>query len=184
MEATDQAPSADRVSKAKRSRIMAAVKGKNTSSEIKVRKALHAAGFRFRLHRKDLPGKPDIVLPRYRVVVMVHGCLWHGHQCKRFRWPVANASYWRSKIERNMARDCANTEALQHAGWTVKVVWDCQLKEGIATLLRDLGRLKEMRTFLDQLRELRNKGLAHRLAAGLPPITHKEIRSYIAEGRL
>ena len=174
----------ERVSPEVRSRTMAAVKSKNTSSEIKARKALHAAGFRFRLHRKDLPGKPDIVLPKYRVVVMVHGCLWHGHQCKRFRWPVANAAYWRTKIERNMARDAANMEALVLADWTVKVVWDCQLKEGIATLLRDLDRLKELGTFLDQLRDLRDKGLAHRLAAGLPPVTQMEIRSYIEEGRL
>ena len=83
-----------------------------------------------------------------------------------------------------MARDAANMEALELAGWTVKEVWDCQLKEGIATLLRDLHRLKETRTFLNQLGELRNKGLAHRLAAGLPPITQEEIRSYVEEGRL
>ena len=83
-----------------------------------------------------------------------------------------------------MARDAANMEALELAGWTVNVVWDCQLKEGIATLLRDLDRLKELGTFLDQLGKLRDKGLAHRLAAGLPPLTQTEIRSYIEEGRL
>ncbi|MDE2899500.1 MAG: very short patch repair endonuclease [Chloroflexota bacterium] len=136
---TDSAPTADKVTKAKRSWIMSRVHSKRTSPEIATAKALHAAGFRFRLHRKDLPGKPDIVLPKYRVAVMVHGCLWHGHQCKRFRWPVANADYWRAKIERNVARDATNTEALRDAGWTVKVVWDCQLKEGIAALLKDLG---------------------------------------------
>ena len=163
---------------------MSRVHSVRTKPEVATTKALHAAGYRFRLHRKDLPGKPDIVLPKYRVVVMVHGCLWHGHQCKRFRWPVANAAYWRTKIERNMARDAANMEALELAGWTVNVVWDCQLKEGIATLLRDLDRLKELGTFLDQLGKLRDKGLAHRLAAGLPPLTQTEIRSYIEEGRL
>ena len=174
----------ERVSPEVRSRTMAAVKSKNTSSEIKARKALHSAGFRFRLHRKDLPGKPDIVLPKYQVVVMVHGCLWHGHQCKRFRWPVANASYWRHKIERNMARDTTNIEALELSGWTVKVVWDCQLNADIATLLKDLDRIKELRTLLEQLAEFRKDNRSHRLAKGLPPITQEEIRSYIAEGRL
>ena len=92
----------DKVSPGTRSWTMSRVRSKHTSPEITTRKTLHAAGYRFRLHRSDLPGKPDIVLPRYRVVVMVHGCLWHGHGCKRFRWPVANADYWRAKIGRNV----------------------------------------------------------------------------------
>lgn len=121
---------------------MSRVRSTRTSPEVATGKALHAAGFRFRLHRKDLPGKPDIVLPKYRVAVMVHGCLWHGHQCKRFRWPVANAAYWRRKIERNMARDAANAEALERIGWRVQIVWDCQLKANIAALLMHLESLR------------------------------------------
>ena len=175
---------ADKVSPEVRSRIMAAVKGKNTSPEIKVRKALHAVGFRFRLHRKDLPGKPDIVLPKYRVVVMVHGCLWHGHQCRRFRWPVANAEYWRSKIERNLARDAANLDALRDAHWTVKVVWDCQLKDGIAALLEDLDRIRSWRAFLKQVEAWREIDRTYRLETDQPPITHEEIKSWIEVGRM
>ena len=121
---------------------MSRVRSVRTSAEVATGKALHAAGFRYRLHRKDLPGKPDIVLRKHRMVVMVHGCLWHGHQCKRFRWPVANAVYWRRKIERNMARDAANVEVLQKAGWTVKVVWDCQLRADVAAVLEALATAK------------------------------------------
>ncbi|HAL48777.1 MAG: DNA mismatch endonuclease Vsr [SAR202 cluster bacterium] len=121
-----------------RSRIMASVHSENTSSEIAVRKALHAAGFRFRLHRKDLPGKPDIVLPRLSTIVLVNGCLWHGHQCSRFRWPVANADYWRAKIQRNMDRDESNLRSLESLGWKVLTVWDCELKSGISEVLDTL----------------------------------------------
>ena len=162
---------------------MSRVRSKRTSPEVATGKALHAAGFRFRLHRKDLPGKPDIVLPKYRVAVMVHGCLWHGHQCRRFRWPVANAEYWRAKIERNMARDKANVTSLGDAGWTVKVVWDCQLKDGLIALLSDLDRMKRWRTFSSRLKGIREQNLAHRIEAGLPPITQEDIRSFIEEGR-
>ncbi|MDA1215984.1 MAG: very short patch repair endonuclease, partial [Chloroflexi bacterium] len=87
---------------------MAQVHSKNTSPELATRKAIHAAGFRFRLHSDSLPGKPDVVLPKLRTVILVNGCLWHGHQCKRFRWPVANADYLRQKIQRNIDRDITN----------------------------------------------------------------------------
>lgn len=136
--------SADKVSQAVRSLTMSRVRSVNTSSEIAVRKALHAAGFRFRLHRSDMPGKPDVVLRRYRMVILVHGCLWHGHKCKRFRWPVSNASYWRRKIERNVERDAQNQELLREAGWRVSVIWDCQLESGIEALLAELN---QQRTF-------------------------------------
>jgi DNA mismatch endonuclease, patch repair protein len=114
---------------------MARVHSEDTSSELAVRKALHAAGYRFRLHVSKLPGKPDIVLPRYRTVVLVHGCLWHGHGCRRFRWPVANAAYWRQKIGRNIERDTANEGALRDEGWIVKVIWDCERATAIHDLL-------------------------------------------------
>ncbi len=137
--------SADKVSPATRSWIMSRVRSKHTSAEIATRKVLHAAGYRFRLHRADLPGKPDIVLPRYKVVVMVHGCLWHGHGCKRFRWPVSNAEYWRAKIGRNVERDKVNRMALNERGWSVKVVWDCNLKDSLANLLVELAEVKAYR---------------------------------------
>lgn len=173
----------DKVSPDVRSHIMRQVKGKNTSSELKVRKALHAAGYRFRLHRKGLPGKPDIVLPKYRVAVLVHGCLWHGHQCKRFRWPVANADYWRAKIERNMARDAANLEALQEQLWHVKVVWDCQLKEGIADLLANLKRLRPWFEHWGPFYRLPRDMRLPRQRSGFPEASPREIKAYIEEGR-
>ena len=117
---------------------MARVHSENTSPELAVRKALHAAGFRFRLHRKDLPGKPDVVLPRFKTVVLINGCLWHGHQCERFRWPVANADYWRTKIQRTIDRDEANSDELESLGWKVLTVWDCELKSGVSAMLTEL----------------------------------------------
>ena len=117
----------DVVDKATRSRMMAAIKGKNTKPEIVVRKALHAAGFRFRLHVKDLPGKPDIVLPKYKTVIFVHGCFWHGHECKDFRWPKNRKTWWRKKIIGNRDRDAVHGIALKTLGWRVAVVWACQL---------------------------------------------------------
>lgn len=137
--------SADKVSKAVRSRTMSQVHSEDTSSEIAVRKALHASGFRFRVHKSDMPGKPDIVLRRYRTAIQVHGCLWHGHDCKRFRWPVANASYWRRKIERNMKRDAENQRLLREAGWKVRVIWYCQLQTGINAVVEELARERSRR---------------------------------------
>ncbi len=175
---------ADKVSPEIRSHTMRQVKSKNTSSEIRVRKALHAAGYRFRLHKKDLPGKPDIVLPKYRVAVLVQGCLWHGHQCKRFRWPVANADYWRAKIGRNMARDAVNLKTLKNQLWHVKVIWDCQLKEGIADLLENLERLRAWFERWGPFYQLPRDMRLPRLPSGLPQVTHREIKAYIEEGRM
>lgn len=121
---------------------MRAVKGVDTAPEMTVRRLIHSMGFRFRLHRKDLPGKPDIVLPRLHRVVFVNGCFWHGHDCARgARAPKANAEYWRAKIARNSERDAANLAALEAKGWRAEVVWECQLKE--------LGKVKtRLRRFL------------------------------------
>lgn len=105
---------------------MAGIKGKNTRPEIAVRKALHAAGYRFRLHRKDLPGKPDIVLPKYRTVIFVHGCFWHGHMCKNFKWPKTRPEFWREKIEGNIERDKRAVAELEQLGWNMIVIWECQ----------------------------------------------------------
>lgn len=119
----------DVFSKEKRSEVMRAVKARDTGPEIRLRKALFALGFRYRLNVKNLPGKPDIVFPKHRTVIFVHGCFWHGHHCKRGRRaPKANADYWREKIARNKARDQKNATALQYLGWRVITVWECELK--------------------------------------------------------
>ena len=107
---------------------MSGIRGKNTRPEIMIRSLLHRAGFRFRLHVKDLPGKPDIVLPRYRVVVFVHGCFWHGHGCHLFRWPGTRKVFWRTKIGRNMEVDRDVLVRLKKAEWRVATIWECTLK--------------------------------------------------------
>jgi len=114
----------------KRSEVMRAVKGKDTKTEIALRKALFALGFRYRLNVEDLPGKPDLVFPKYKTVIFVHGCFWHGHRCKRGkRVPKTNRAYWTEKIARNKARDKKNAAALKKLGWKVITVWECKLRE-------------------------------------------------------
>ena len=113
----------------KRSEVMRAVKSSDTKPELALRKALHALGYRYRLHVKGLPGKPDLVFPRYRTVIFVHGCFWHGHTCKRGRRvPKSNVDYWVEKIARNKARDRKNATALRKLGWRVITLWECKLK--------------------------------------------------------
>ncbi len=111
-----------------RSRIMASVRGKDTAPELLLRKRLHKSGFRFRLHAKNLPGKPDLVFPKYKAVIFINGCFWHGHDCHRFSWPKTRKQFWRAKIQGNKERDCRNQEALLKAGWRVGLVWECSLR--------------------------------------------------------
>ena len=112
-----------------RSAVMARVKGKDTKPELKLRRLAHAMGYRFRLHRKDLPGSPDLVFPGRRAVIFVHGCFWHGHDCPRgARQPKQNAEYWIAKIARNRSRDAAAQAALTEQGWRVGVFWECEMK--------------------------------------------------------
>lgn len=111
-----------------RSKIMSRVKGKNTKPELYVRSLLHRAGFRFRLSSKNVPGKPDIILPKYKAVISVHGCFWHGHDCYRFSWPKTRKAFWRRKIEGNRERDTRYLQELNEAGWRVCVVWECSLR--------------------------------------------------------
>jgi len=124
---------------------MRAVKGKNTRPEQAVRSLLHALGYRFRLHRKDLPGSPDIVLHGRKAVILVHGCFWHGHGCKRGRRaPKTNADYWTRKLAGNAARDARAKAELEAVGWRVLVVWECETedRETLAGKLRTfLGSL-------------------------------------------
>ena len=133
---------ADVHDKATRSRNMSAIKGKDTKPEVWLRKELFSRGFRYRLHRKDLPGKPDIVLPRFKTVIFVNGCFWHGHEgCRYFKIPSSNTDFWREKLERNKARDQKNYGRLRSEGWRVVTVWECQIKEmrkGSMEVLEDL----------------------------------------------
>ena len=109
--------------------MMAAIRGKDTKPEMVVRRFLHRAGFRFRLHVKDLPGKPDIVLPRYRTVILVHGCYWHRHPgCHFATTPKTNSAFWLDKFEKNVERDRRNVEQLEKAGWRVIIAWECEVK--------------------------------------------------------
>ncbi len=126
----------------KRSAVMRQVKGRDTSPEIVVRKALTRLGARYRLHRADLPGKPDIVLPGRRLALFVHGCFWHGHDCARgARVPKQNRDYWVAKVGRNVARDARTREALAAAGWRVETIWECELKDAAALEARLMALL-------------------------------------------
>jgi len=111
-----------------RSRIMRAVRSRDTAPELAVRRLVHGMGYRFRLHRKDLPGTPDLVFPRLRKVVFVHGCFWHGHDCARGSVPVQNRDYWTQKFARNRERDKNVLASLKAEGWDSLVIWECELK--------------------------------------------------------
>lgn len=120
---------ADTISAERRSWNMSRIAGRNTKPEIFLRSLLHRAGFRFRLHAKDLPGKPDIVLPRYRIAIFVHGCFWHRHPgCSNATMPSTRTDFWAAKFDGNVERDARNVAALEEAGWTVLIVWECDLK--------------------------------------------------------
>jgi len=146
----------DIVTPEKRSEMMSGIKGKNTKPELKVRKALHAKGFRFRLHLKNLPGKPDIVLPKYKAVIFVHGCFWHLHDCHLFKWPSTRPEFWRDKIRGNKIKDGDNLSILKYRGWRILTIWECALKgkerlnfddlvEQIVNWIKEGPALKEIR---------------------------------------
>jgi DNA mismatch endonuclease (patch repair protein) len=116
--------------RATRSRNMAAVRGKNTKPELLIRKGLFREGFRFRLHDRWLPGRPDIVLPKHKAVIQIHGCFWHGHDCELFRWPASRESFWRAKIGQNQVRDEVSGTELGDMGWRVLTIWECALRTG------------------------------------------------------
>lgn len=120
----------DVFSREKRSKIMSRVSGKNTKPEIAVRSLLHSMGYRFRLHKKDLPGKPDIVLPKHKKIIFVHGCFWHGHEgCSRSKRPTTNQEFWREKLDNNIERDKVVVNDLNHLGWEILTVWSCEVKD-------------------------------------------------------
>lgn len=126
-----------------RSAVMRKVKSKHTAPELKLRKLLTSLGYRYRLHRADLPGKPDLVFPGRRKLIFVHGCFWHGHDCPRgARAPKNNADYWQAKIARNRARDAAHQAKLTETGWRVLTVWECEMKD-------DAALRKRLKDFLE-----------------------------------
>lgn len=128
---------AERWSSEKRSEVMARIGSRDTGPERAIRSVLHAMGYRFRLHRKDLPGSPDIVLPRHKTVIFVHGCFWHRHDCPRATLPKTNREFWAEKLMRNAERDCKAQKRLNEAGWRVIIVWQCAIRK------RSLGTLAE-----------------------------------------
>ena len=122
-----------------RSRNMSAIKSKNTKPEIAVRKVLHSMGYRFRLHGKDLPGSPDIVLPKYKTVIFIHGCFWHRHEnCKYASTPKTRKEFWENKFKANINRDNLNQANLLLRGWKIIIIWECQLKGDIKKLISEL----------------------------------------------
>lgn len=132
---------ADTLTSERRSWNMSRIRGRNTGPEMRLRSLLHRAGFRFRLHAKQLPGRPDVVLPRYRTAIFVHGCFWHRHPgCRSATTPSTRREFWQEKFDGNVSRDARNRAALEAAGWTVLTVWECELKadaEGIVRRLAD-----------------------------------------------
>jgi DNA mismatch endonuclease (patch repair protein) len=128
----------DVVDKATRSRMMSGIRAKNTNPERLVRSLLHRSGFRFRLHCDHLPGKPDMVFPKYGAVIFVHGCFWHCHRCHMFKWPRSNRLFWRKKISANYKRDKRHVRELLAMRWRVAIVWECALR---GPHVHDVGRI-------------------------------------------
>ncbi|WP_202967921.1 very short patch repair endonuclease [Chryseobacterium kwangjuense] len=126
-------------SKEKRSEVMSKIRGKNTKPEMILRSQLFMKGFRFRIHKKDLPGKPDIVLPKYKTVIFVHGCFWHYHKdCREGRIPSTNSKFWQEKLSKNIDRDEKYIKELQQLGWKVIVIWECEIEKNIEDTLEKL----------------------------------------------
>jgi DNA mismatch endonuclease (patch repair protein) len=119
---------ADVFDKETRSKNMSRIRAKDTKPELLIRRELHKRGYRYRLHRADLPGKPDMVLPKFRAVIEIRGCFWHGHNCHLFKWPKSRSEFWERKINQNIVRDKANTKKLEELGWRVLTVWECSIK--------------------------------------------------------
>lgn len=140
---------ADTHSKEVRSKNMSHIRSTNSKPEETVRKILFSHGFRYRKNVKTLPGKPDIVLPKYKTVIFVNGCFWHKHNCPRFVWPASNIDYWIPKIQRNVERDQSNYSELASLGWNVIVVWECELKKKV--LNETIDRIeKEIRNYSNE----------------------------------
>ena len=155
----------DVLTAAQRQLNMARVRGRDTKPEWQVRRDLHRAGFRYRLHIRALPGRPDLALPRHRTVIFVHGCFWHGHSCRAANLPATRTDFWRAKIDGNRARDVASTKALIQSGWRVFTVWECALR---GRARQPLGVLVERLTAWLRSGELRGELAALDHGAGFP----------------
>lgn len=124
-----------------RSRMMAGIRGKNTKPELLIRKLLHRRGFRYRLHARNLPGKPDLVLPKYGAVIFIHGCFWHGHDCPYFKWPSTRSEFWRGKILKNQQNNEKAYKALTDLDWRVLTVWECATRKKALNILGLVDRI-------------------------------------------
>ncbi|MBE7459622.1 MAG: DNA mismatch endonuclease Vsr [Zoogloeaceae bacterium] len=131
---------ADVISAEERSRLMSRIRSKDTGPELLVRRLLHGRGFRYRLHVREMPGKPDLVFPKYHAAIFVSGCFWHGHDCPLFRLPGTRQDFWRDKIERNRANDLRTVERLSSSGWRILTVWECALR---GKSEEDVGRVAD-----------------------------------------
>lgn len=170
---------ADKLTPAQRSRCMSRIRGKDTKPEILVRKGLHAHGFRFRLQDRKLPGRPDVVLPKYGVAIMVNGCFWHGHKgCRYATRPKSNTGYWESKIARNRHRDEVTSAHLEALGWHVITIWECELRTSDALQARLAALADEIRTAGSMRHLAAQQSKANRSAARL---TLKAIQSRQAQ---
>lgn len=136
----------------KRSWIMSRVKSKDTEPEIAIRSMIHKMGFRFRLHRKNLPGSPDLVFPKYKKVIFVHGCFWHGHKCRKGRLPDSNRNYWKEKIRKNRNRDKNNVKKLTGLGWQILIIWECSV---LGKNKPDKNFRRKVNTWLEKKRKSR-----------------------------
>ncbi len=145
----------DTISKEKRSWVMSRIRSKNTTPEKTVRSMLHSMGYRFRIHRKDLPGHPDVTFPRQRVAIFVHGCFWHKHEgCKKNRDPKSNTPFWAEKFAKNVARDRKSQAALESDGWTVHVIWECEIEDIQALSKRIRHILAETETYTTPIKRV------------------------------
>lgn len=141
----------DTLTPAQRSERMSKIRSRDTKPEIALRKALHRLGFRFRLHGRKLPGKPDIVLPKYRIALFVHGCFWHRHEaCKIATTPKSNTEFWLNKFKRNVTRDASNVLALEEDGWNVIIAWECDLNTSLKVQLKAAQLAAEIRASVEQ----------------------------------
>lgn len=127
----------------KRSKVMSRIRGKNTKPELKLRSALFSLGYRFRIHVNTLPGKPDIVLPKFKLIIFVHGCFWHYHRkCKEGRIPSTNSIYWKQKLEKNVFRDRKSIQQLRKIGWKVITVWECEIERKIDSVVNRILKIR------------------------------------------
>lgn len=153
----------DIVDSATRSRMMSNIKGRNTKPELLIRSLLHAQGFRFRIHRKDLPGKPDIVLPKYKAIIFIHGCFWHGHQnCRLFKLPASRTEFWEAKISKNQENDLKAKDLLLNSGWRICTIWECAVRRSKKDPVTLMDILTKWLSGSEQLLEIDEQMIMHK----------------------